>query len=773
MAETLGQRYVGVLTDGAEWQLYHQTPQGELEAVGAPHMVAATAPDVDGLTVWLESVLATQQQVIPTPTIIEERLGADSPSHGLDQADLMALYEAHREHPSVALKRELWAKLLTTALGSSFRDEDTLFVEHTLLVATAEVIAHAVVGFQPTQLAPATILSGALFEQAQIAGVVEEDFFDWIIEVPGGDQFVRALARRLARFNWESVEHDVMKVLYESIIGRRERYSLGEYYTPDWLAERIVTETVTDPLNDRALDPGCGSGTFLFHAVRHYLAAADASGLSNEEAIRGATEHVIGVDLHPLAVTFARVTYLLTIGMERIGAPRGPFSVPVYLGDSLQWGQEQTLLTAGSLTVATGDGMQLFASQLRFPDTLIADPGRFDLLVAELAQKATDRPAASAVPSLVETFRRFPMTEGELDIVQDSFRVMCELHDQDRDHIWGYYVRNLARPTWLAAEPNRVDVVLGNPPWLTYNAIAPDLKPAFRAACIERNLWGSGNWGSGGGGGTTRNHDLSALFVARSIELYLKPGGRFAFVMPFAALSRRQFTGLRAADYPAPAEPVKVAFDVPWDLDGVRPHPFPVPCSVIFGRRQATDVSVPMPAESVKWTGHLPRRNADWEEAAQHLSTAPGTITVASGEHASPYARRFESGAKLNPQVLVVVEPVSAGPLGVPAGYRRVRSLPSTHAPWNAVQPLEGTVEAEFIRPFHLGSTTRRSEPWNHCSRLSRGTRQPRHSSTPTMPSSTATHDWRSGGRPPATCGWNTARLRTTTSQNGSTTSGS
>lgn len=41
--------------------------------------------------------------------------------------------------------------------------------------------------------------------------------------------------------------------------------------------------------------------------------------------------------------------------------------------------------------------------------------------------------------------------------------------------------------------------------------------------------------------------------------------------------------------------------------------------------------------------------------------------------HASPYAGRFESGAKLNPQVLVLVERAPAGPLGVPAGVRAVR----------------------------------------------------------------------------------------------------
>ena len=117
----------------------------------------------------------------------------------------------------------------------------------------------------------------------------------------------------------------------------------------------------------------------------------------------------------------------------------------------------------------------------------------------------------------------------------ETFHVMCKLHDTGRDHIWAYYVRNLARPTWLAEENNRVDIVLGNPPWLTYNAIATDLKPAFRQACEERNLWG---------GRTVRNYDLSALFVARAIELYLKWDGRFAFVMPRAVLYSTAVRGL-------------------------------------------------------------------------------------------------------------------------------------------------------------------------------------------------------------------------------------
>lgn len=180
-------------------------------------------------------MLAIATRITPTPTEIVRRLGATSPAHDLDALELQALYEANRDMPEVRLKRQLWARLLTTALGTAFEDEDALFAEHTLLVASAEIIAHSVVGINPADptIAARTLLEGGLFANAQVAGVVEGDFFDWVADVPGGDRFIRTLARRLSRFAWQSVEHDVMKVLYESVIGADTRHSLGEYYTPD------------------------------------------------------------------------------------------------------------------------------------------------------------------------------------------------------------------------------------------------------------------------------------------------------------------------------------------------------------------------------------------------------------------------------------------------------------------------------------------------------------------------------------------------------------
>ena len=149
------------------------------------------------------------------------------------------------------------------------------------------------------------------------------------------------------------------------------------------------TSTVTSPLQQRVLDPACGSGTFLFHAVRQYLTAAAEDGVPLPEALNDLTDHVLGVDLHPVAVALARVTYLLAIGRQRLLDPqRGPITVPVYLGDSIQWQQQLDLYTDGHLVVPTGTGGQLFDAELRFPDTLLADAARFDQLITALADAA-------------------------------------------------------------------------------------------------------------------------------------------------------------------------------------------------------------------------------------------------------------------------------------------------------------------------------------------------------------------------------------------------
>lgn len=697
-----GQRYVGVLTDGCEWHLYRLQGQG-LAAVDTLEL-RPDQPDTAALVRWLEGVLGIGEQLAPTPGEIARLLGAGTPGYLLDIAELKALYAAHRDDPTLRLKRELWARLLTTALGTAFRDDDQLFVQHTLLVLSAEIIAHAVLDIDPRVIAPATLVSGHRFRQSGILGVVESDFFDWVVEVSGGDRFVRTLTRRLTRFDWSHVEHDVLKVLYESVIPTTQRKQLGEYYTPDWLAQQVVERTVTSPLESRVLDPSCGSGTFLFHAVRRYLAAADTAGRSNRDALAGVCSHVLGMDLHPVAVTLARVTYLLALGTTRLAARRSTIAVPVFLGDSLQWGQEETLQTHGSLVVAArggSGGPELFPVELRFPDSLLADTGAFDTLVSRLAEMSANRPRGSRPPPLEAVLRGLGVSAVEQATLEKTFQVMCDLHDQGRDHIWGYFVRNLARPRWLAREDNRVDVLVGNPPWLSYRYMTGAMQKEFQRLSKERGLWE--------GAKSATHVDLSALFVVRAIERYLQSGGRFGFVMPYAVLSRQQFRGFRKGAWPRPdGFPVCAEFGPAWDLHAVKPAFFEVPCCVITGRRVDEYGVRAIPKTVELWAGRMQRADVSWEIARPQLRITGGEVVPAStSSPVSPLASRFVQGATLVPRMICFVEKLPAGPLGLPMDEVRVRSrkTASEKEPWRSLPPLEGVLESQFVLPVHLGET--------------------------------------------------------------------
>ncbi len=699
------QTWAGILTDGVEWRLYRRSAKGKLVEVGV-HELNQTKPDAERLLAWLGSVLSTQQKIIPSPEQVDSRLGAGSPTQEFDLGTLGDLWESAKGNPEVQLKRHLWAKLLTTALGTAFEDDDDLFLRHTYLVLIAEVIAHEVVGLASSGIEPADLVSGKRFSEKGVKGVVEADFFDWVVEPDGGAGFVRTLAHRVSRFDWQVVEHDVLKHLYQSVIDDKTRKRLGEYYTPDWLAETIVNEVVDDPLRQRVLDPSCGSGTFVFHAVRRYLTAAEEAGIANREAISGLVEHVSGIDLHPVAVALARTTYLLAIGVKRL-QNRVPFTVPVYLGDSLQWELYHDLLSPDGISIKTNDDKALFAERLIFPPAAIQSVERFESLLTALVDKATTRVRGSAKPKIESILKKYGLKGKDAKTLESTFSLLCDLHDNQRNHVWGYYVRNLARPYWLTQPEGRADRLVGNPPWLSYRYMTKDMQETFKKRCEERNLWA--------GGKVATHQDLSGYFVARCAELYLHEGGKVGFVMPLAALSRSSYEGFRSGAYGTFA----IKFETAWDLEQITPQFFPVPSSVVFGTRYATSGKIPSRVN--QWSGKLlstgSTRSAEAAENLKQIGVDRVTTAIDDESH-SEYAPLFHQGATIVPRMLHVVERVTGGDLlGMSAGTVRVRSARSSieKEPWKSLESLEGTVEEQFLSPLHLGSTIapfRALAPW-------------------------------------------------------------
>lgn len=723
-----GKRYVGVYTDGYHWSAWHLPASEDADALelvdrlDPPLDANADGSDLDRLLLWLDGIMATQHQLPATPRNVEQRLGAAASQTRLDLATLTSLLDTADHRPAVRLKRQLWRSLLAVASGVAVDDEDDtrLFLEHTYLVVLAELIGHAVIGYDIAIEDPDELLRGRLLSEAGVYGVIEQDFFDWVGDVDGGIEWVASLAERISRFDWRDVDHDVLKVLYESVIGRETRHRLGEYYTPDWLARTIVGDVVDDPSTQRVLDPSCGSGTFLFWAVRQALDAAEQAGKDNAAAIDDVTSRVFGMDVHPVAVTLARITYLLAISHERLNGDRNAFSVPVYLGDSVQFEQaEGALWSADGLVVhvaAEGQAGQqrldVYQQHLTIPQSVIDDVNTFDQLVVDLTEAACDRKPGSPRPNVLHKLSDHGVAPADQPALIETFNTLCDLNDDGRNHIWGYYLRNLARPRWLAQAGNNVDRIVGNPPWLSYRHMPEVMQQRFKTLATQRGLWA--------GGQVATQQDLSALFIVRACELYLAADGRFGMVVPFATLSRQAYAGFRTgrwapANKQADAAFVTAELEQPWQLSDVTPDIFPVPSAVVFGRRHAGTIGhAPMPPTVRNWHGRQPAGStADGLTSAQ----APRVAVPTNDDDWSPYRERFLNGATAYPRCLVCIEPVPVGPVGAPKGRTPVKAARSTQEkkPWKDVKTLTGQIENRFLRPLHLGSTVlpfRLDDPW-------------------------------------------------------------
>ena len=173
--------------------------------------------------------------------------------------------------------------------------------------------------------------------------------------------------------------------------------------------------------------------------------------------------------------------------------------------------------------------------------------------------------------------------------------------------------------------------------------MSDDLQSRFRELAKAERVYVGGKF-------ATQN-DLAALFTVRAAALYLRSGGGIAFVLPLAALTRGQFGLLRKGSFSS----ARIAWDEAWTMDDSVQPLFPVPSSVVFGRRRA--VSNPMPDTVRAFSGTLPMRDASEAIANEHLTMVEGAPKPAEGQFTggSAYRAAFRQGATLVPRMLCLV----------------------------------------------------------------------------------------------------------------------
>jgi SAM-dependent methyltransferase len=698
-----GEPFIGIASDGLKWAAFRLSD-------GSLVKLKDTTLDPDRpelFLAWLDGIVALKSTLPPDPLTIRIELGQDSVAFNQAQTRLASLWSRLQNDPATALKRSLWAELLKLVYGREV-ESDSLFFQHTFLVIVAKCIALAVLHLREDD--PARLLSGEAFEAAGIGGAVESDFFDWVLAHPDGADLVRRIMTHVRRFRLTDVNSDILKVLYESLIDRDERHGLGEYYTPDWLAAKIVKAAVDRPLEQKVLDPACGSGTFLFHAVRHYLAEAETAGVLPERRAAEAAALVTGVDIHPVAVIIARVTYLLALAPVLLHR-RGSISLPVYLGDSMQLSISE-IIGGKELTIRvppppaggsqSGEKDANGREQLDFPDTFCRDPALFDKAIERMRTGSeagmTRSQIEAALRRITEQHYRADVTEEQQHAIADlgkTYIVFDRLRREGRDSVWAYVARNLSRPLALASGGGWANVVVGNPPWVALRHMTSDLQKHFRELAKGERIYVGGKF-------ATQN-DLSALFTVRAAGLYLRNGGRIAFVLPLAALTRGQFERLRSGSF----HTARIAWDAAWTMDDDLQPLFPVPSCVLFGMRRATSRPI---AEKVRaYSGDLPFRDSPEEVADAHLRVVNDAPRPSEGTSTggSPYRNSFRQGATLVPRVLCFVERQSAGRLGgdLAAPFVVSRRSNQEKEPWKSLPGIENRVETEFLHPVLLGES--------------------------------------------------------------------
>ena len=189
--------------------------------------------------------------------------------------------------------------------------------------------------------------AGSIFRHLNIRNFLEGDLFAWYSGLwsPSIEAFVRKLIRLLDSYNPGTLSEDpydskdLLKRVYQELFPKSTRHDLGEYYTPDWLAEHTLDNIgYTGNPEKSLIDPACGSGTFLVAAINRirkwFDDNRDQCHYDESDLCKMILRQVVGFDLNPLAVMAARANVL--IALRDLISYLDEIEIPVYLCDSIR-----------------------------------------------------------------------------------------------------------------------------------------------------------------------------------------------------------------------------------------------------------------------------------------------------------------------------------------------------------------------------------------------------------------------------------------------------
>jgi methylase of polypeptide subunit release factors len=374
------------------------------------------------------------------------------------------------------------------------------------------------------------IENGGIYAKKGINNFLEGDFFAWYLDAfnyPALPEVIKEISRTLSEFepatttlNPDSTR-DLLKKLYQYLVPKKVRHQLGEYYTPDWLAELLLNEVGYDGNTlKRFLDPACGSGTFLVLVIQRAIKyGREKETLPDIEIAKRIVSNIWGFDLNPLAVIAARTNYLFALGdiINEILDRGGIIEIPVYLCDSV-------------LTPTRTSG-NLFGKFLEVPTSV----GKFQIPADWVRESFTLSRAAPIVEEMIknqysidEAMVRFK-NEGLVfpynqEIVKNFYSQLLQLEKENKNGIWARFLKNAFAPMIAG----KFDFVVGNPPWIRWDYLSQEYRNATLQLWKDYGLFSLKGFQTRLGGG---KKDFSMLFLYASSDYYLKDGAKLGFLI--------------------------------------------------------------------------------------------------------------------------------------------------------------------------------------------------------------------------------------------------